>query len=77
MWCNIAIILKLHTLSNAHSGWKTDGKKLFTGDADAETYSNLNTLLSVGGLLSSNHKELNILYPEISTLSFMKNQKKV
>ena len=24
------------TLSNAHSGWKTDGKKLFTGDADAE-----------------------------------------
>ena len=26
------------TLSNAYSGWKIDGKKLFTGDADAERH---------------------------------------
>ena len=77
--CVIAIILRLHSLYQMHTvvGKQMARNYLLEMLMQRDVFKLENTLLSVGGLLSSNLQGLNILYPEISILSFMKNQKKV
>lgn len=79
VWCVIAIILQLHLLYQMHTvvGKQMAKNYLLEMLMQRDVFKLENTLLSVGGLLSSNLQGLDILYPEISTLNFMKNHKKV
>ena len=73
--CVIAIILRLHLLyqMNTVVGKQMARNYLLEMLMQRDVFKLENTLLSVGGLLSSNLQGLNILYPDISILSFMKN----
>lgn len=72
--CVIAIILRLHLLYQTHTvvGKQMARNYLLETLMQRDVFKLENTLLSAGGLLSSNLQGLNILYPEISILSFMK-----
>lgn len=72
--CVIAIILQLHLLYQMHTvvGKQMARNYLLEMPMQRDVFKLENTLLSAGGLLSSNLQGLNILYPEISILSFIK-----
>lgn len=72
--CVIAIILRLHLLYQMHTvvGKQMARNYLLEMPMQRDVFKLENTLLSAGGLLSSNLQGLNILYPEISILSFIK-----
>ena len=72
--CVIAIILRLHLLYQMHTvvGKQMARNYLLEMPMQRHVFKLENTLLSAGGLLSSNLQGLNILYPEISILSFIK-----